>query len=332
MEIHHLRYFVAVAERLSFSRAAEDLHMAVSPLSRSVRDLERDLDQRLFDRDSHHVELTAAGTALLPMAKDVLARFDDIPWQMRRILGAARLTAYIGIPPGLHRRIRDRLVELERGRLGRYDIKRWPGHSRALLSAVQRGDIALALVHLPAHAEGVEVAEVMREPLGAVLPAAEFAGRTSVALRELTGHTYVSTGSDMLPVYFDQIRVRLEAAGITRGIVLDSADYSGVSEFVANGSAFSISMIDPMSEMRRYRGEGTVVLPFEDFSPVLTTGLAWRTDRAAAGRELHDLVAAARAILADPDPATTSGTDTAPAPGPDSTPGPDTGSGTPAEA
>ncbi|MGW1681368.1 hypothetical protein [Saccharopolyspora sp. NPDC002376] len=61
------------------------------------------------------------------------------------------------------------------------DVKRWPGGSSDLLAGVQRGKLALALVHLPVHAEGIEVFEVMREPLGAVLPATEFGSRTSVS-------------------------------------------------------------------------------------------------------------------------------------------------------
>ena len=81
--VQQLRYFVAVAENLSFSKAARQLHMATSPLSQRVRDLERELGTALFERDSHHVGLTAAGAALLPIAKDVLGRFDDIPWRLR---------------------------------------------------------------------------------------------------------------------------------------------------------------------------------------------------------------------------------------------------------
>ncbi|MGI8311510.1 LysR family transcriptional regulator [Saccharopolyspora hattusasensis] len=73
----HLRYFVAVAENLSFSTAARQLHMATSVLSQRVRDLERNLGAVLLEQDSHHVQLTNAGTALLPIAKDVLGRFDD---------------------------------------------------------------------------------------------------------------------------------------------------------------------------------------------------------------------------------------------------------------
>ena len=65
MELRHLRYFVAVAERLSFSRAAVQLHLAQPSLSTQIRDLENELGSRLLDRDRNRVALTDAGAVFL---------------------------------------------------------------------------------------------------------------------------------------------------------------------------------------------------------------------------------------------------------------------------
>ncbi|WP_043634227.1 LysR family transcriptional regulator [Nonomuraea candida] len=297
MEIFHLRYFVAVAEHLSFSAAARGLHMATSPLSRRVRDLEGELGVRLFDRDPHHVELTEAGAALLPIAKDVLARFDDLPWRLRQAVQEGRPTVYVGVPPVLHPRLRERLAVLERRAAHLCELKRWPGGSADLLAGVQRGEQVAALVHLPVGAEGIEVREVLREPLGAVLPAAAFAGRASVSLRELTGYAYVTPRG--LPPYFEQLAVRLKSAGIRRRIILETADYASTSEMVANGAAFSISFLDAASPLGRLRPENVVTVPFEDFRPELTTGLIWRADRVDRP-ELAELLRLAQEVLPDP--------------------------------
>jgi DNA-binding transcriptional LysR family regulator len=76
IELRQLRYFVAVAEELHFGRAAERLHMSQSPLSRAIRDLERDLGVVLFVRTTRRVELTPAGTALLERTRRALAEVD----------------------------------------------------------------------------------------------------------------------------------------------------------------------------------------------------------------------------------------------------------------
>ncbi|HUR45372.1 MAG TPA: LysR substrate-binding domain-containing protein [Candidatus Saccharimonadales bacterium] len=73
MELRHLRYFVAVAELLSFRRAAERLHMAQPPLSAQIKALENELGARLFNRTTRNVKLTHAGQILFVEARTLLA-------------------------------------------------------------------------------------------------------------------------------------------------------------------------------------------------------------------------------------------------------------------
>ena len=74
--LRDLRYFVAVAEELSFTGAAQRLQMSQQPVSATVRRLERQLGLRLFDRTTRHVSLTAAGRAVLPSARAAVEAAD----------------------------------------------------------------------------------------------------------------------------------------------------------------------------------------------------------------------------------------------------------------
>jgi DNA-binding transcriptional LysR family regulator len=72
MDVGQLRSFLAVAEELHFGRAAEHLHIAQPPLSRTIKQLERELGTRLFDRTTRSVTLTSSGQALVGPARQVL--------------------------------------------------------------------------------------------------------------------------------------------------------------------------------------------------------------------------------------------------------------------
>jgi DNA-binding transcriptional LysR family regulator len=109
-ELRHLRYFLAVAEELSFTRAAERLHMAPSPLSAAIRALEAELGVELFVRTTRSVELTDAGRRLLSDGAAALAAVDgafaNAARAGRGVLGTLRL----GSSPAARHEIRPALL------------------------------------------------------------------------------------------------------------------------------------------------------------------------------------------------------------------------------
>ncbi|HEX7196901.1 MAG TPA: LysR family transcriptional regulator [Candidatus Limnocylindria bacterium] len=96
LELRELRYFLAVAEELNFTRAAERLHLAQQALSSAVRKLEADLGVQLFTRSTRHVALTSAGEALVVGARHVLESAAEAVDEVHRVAGGRSGRLIIG--------------------------------------------------------------------------------------------------------------------------------------------------------------------------------------------------------------------------------------------
>src|ERR1700754_3528558 len=96
MDLRHLRYFIAVATERSFTRAAERLGVAQTPLSRQIRELEERVGQQLFDRDSRPVALTEAGRLFLDHAQKVMATLEQLRRAMETFAASGRRRYVIG--------------------------------------------------------------------------------------------------------------------------------------------------------------------------------------------------------------------------------------------
>jgi len=100
MELRLFRYFVAVAEELNVTRAAEQLHTAQPSLSQQIRQLEGIVGAPLFHRDKHRLQLTEAGRVLLPTAKSILASVEDALVEARAVARTEEWTIALGMVPG----------------------------------------------------------------------------------------------------------------------------------------------------------------------------------------------------------------------------------------
>src|SRR6478736_5103173 len=168
MELRHLRYFRAVAEELHFGRAAERLHIAQPPLSQQIRQLERELDVRLFTRSTRKVELTPAGHAYLKRAVAVLDAVDDAGQQARRIA------------------LRDELPHVEISVRGEM-------LAPAQLDALLAGDVDIALLRPPVEDSNIRCELLRRDRLIAALPADHpLASRDQLRIGDLRGEDFIA--------------------------------------------------------------------------------------------------------------------------------------------
>ncbi|WP_030511386.1 LysR family transcriptional regulator [Microbispora rosea] len=188
LDLRKLRYFVAVAERLHFGRAADDLHIAQPALSRQIRALEHDLGAPLFVRDSHGVTLTDAGQQLLDDAGPLLAAAQGV---RRRVSVAARgirrLT--VGFRVGVAVTPAVRAFETRHPDVI-VDVQRIEGDEQAAM--LLDGRIDVGYVRLPIDEAGLRVIPLYTEPRVAVLPADHWlAGKEQITEADLAGEPLV---------------------------------------------------------------------------------------------------------------------------------------------
>ncbi|MFI5586475.1 LysR family transcriptional regulator [Amycolatopsis sp. NPDC051758] len=188
LDLRKLRYFVAVADKLHFGRAADELHIAQPVLSRQIRALEQDLGTPLFTRDSHGVALTDAGRQLQADAGPLLASAQAA---RHRVTAAARgsrrlvvgFRAGIPVTPAVHRfatRHPDVLVDVQR-----ID---WDDQTPMLLD----GRIDIGYVRRPINETGLRVVPLYTEPRVVVLPAGHrLAGKEEVTEADLAGEPLI---------------------------------------------------------------------------------------------------------------------------------------------
>lgn len=171
MELRHLKYFQAVAEELSFSKAARRLHVAQPALSRAVQELEAELGARLFNRTRRVVTLTSAGTVLLHETGFLLQRVEESVRRVKRTAageeGELRL-GYIGPPT---QRFLGRILREYRSRYPRVTVALEERTPERVWEMVARGrlDIGLTRPVLAHHALGLSTLALREEPLLAVL-------------------------------------------------------------------------------------------------------------------------------------------------------------------
>ncbi|MFE4576658.1 LysR family transcriptional regulator [Streptomyces chartreusis] len=174
MDVHvrDLRYFVAVAEELHFTRAAERLYVSQPALSKQVRALERHLGAELFRRDPQGVTLTEAGEALLPHARRVLAAWSEGSAALEAARAAARSTLVVGMSTspgrgGLLPAIRSRFTAAHPDTALRLRQVSWEDPTAGLAD----GDADIAFVWLPLpDAERYGWTVVAEEPRLVALP------------------------------------------------------------------------------------------------------------------------------------------------------------------
>jgi DNA-binding transcriptional LysR family regulator len=193
LDLHKLRIFVMIAHHMSFTRAADYLHMTQPTVSQQLAMLEAQFGTPLIERDTRRLRLTPAGMALLPYAEKLLTLSQEAFEASREAAGLADRTLRLGVGHTLAIYLLPGLLSRYKAQYPTYRIRISVGNTEQLLALVASQAVELALVGSPAEHHDTVVTPFMHDHLVVIVaPGDAWANRDHVDLGELGERTLLT--------------------------------------------------------------------------------------------------------------------------------------------
>lgn len=250
MELHQLRYFCAVVETSSFSRAAEQCHVAQPSLSQQILKLEGELGVRLFDRLGRTVRLTNSGKTFLPRARTVLRELEaargDVAEQTQGVSGTVAVGVIPTIAPYY---LPTRLTQFAR-KFPRALISVMEEITPILLERLRAGTLDLAILALPIRGHDFETTPLLTERILAALPRNhKLASRATIALKDLQPEPFLLLRDGHC--FRETAVAACDRARLNPRVIFESGQFSSLLSMV--GAGMGVSIVPEMAVERSSR-------------------------------------------------------------------------------
>lgn len=239
MELHQLRYFCAIVDSGSFSRAARLTHVSQPSLSQQIRKLEDELGARLFDRLGRSVRLTELGQTFLPRARAVLRELEaargDVDEQKEFVVGAITIGVIPTVAPYL---LPPHLAAFSR-QFPQTKLTVVEEITPVLLERLRAATIDLAILALPIRGREFETFPILTEHLFAALPKHHrFQRKSSLSLRDLRSEPFLLLRDGHC--FRDTALSACDRARLHPRVVFESGQFSSLLSMVGIGMGVSI--------------------------------------------------------------------------------------------
>ena len=247
MELHQLRYFCAVAEAGSFSRAAELSHVAQPSLSQQILKLEAELGARLFDRLGRSVRLTEAGKTFLPRARAVLRELEAARGDVSEGKDSISGHVTVGVIPTVSPYFLPAILAAFSKHFPDAAVSVVEEITPVLLDRLRAGAIDLAILALPIRGHEFESLPLLTEPLFAALTKKhKLSRRSQVSLRELRKEPFLLLRDGHC--FRENAIAACDRARISPQVVFESGQFSSLLGLV--GAGLGISLVPAMAISR----------------------------------------------------------------------------------
>jgi DNA-binding transcriptional LysR family regulator len=270
VDLRQLRYFVAVAEAGSLTRAAAALHFAQQSLSEQIRALEAQLGAPLFERSSRGVRLTDVGTVLLRDARPLLAQAERALETARRAARGEGGTLRVGFLSSVANYMLPPVVRAFRDRHPEVTLHVEDVLIATLVEKLRAGELDAGLSRPPL-VDDLDSEAVLSEPVAAVLPEGHpLASRSELTLAELADEPWVLTPRASWPPWHEQYDRDFAAAGFRPRVVQRATSPQNLLALVAAG----VGVTRLTLSARTLRDSGVVFVPLTD--DVAQVVVVWR--------------------------------------------------------
>ena len=265
--------FVAVAEELNFTRAADRLGIAQPPLSQHIRRLEEDLGVRLFSRTSRKVELTPGGHQLLKGARELLSKRAEVINLTRRAAGGEAGFLRLGVSTSAAFGVVASVLREYRSRYPMVTVLLNERETeQQVASAVVAGDLDVAILRGPYSHPDLNVELLLRDRLELVIPDGHrLAGNTEVRLTDVAGEQMILFPRHTAPALHDAITSLCLRAGFSPTISQEGSSWASVVGLVGAGLGYTVAPASAASirsrhvlfkQIAKVRGEAELVLAY----------------------------------------------------------------------
>lgn len=222
MDFHHLKYFVEVADQKSFSKAARNLHISQSAISRTIKALEDELGVVLFMRNAKSVELTDGGTIFLTHAKRVVFMFEHLKVDFENEFRLEQGSILIGLPPITDAPIFAQLLGEFKRAYPQIELELYEHGSKKIEISVQEGLIDIGIICTKPNAKEFESFYLTSDPLCVILPRDNpLAKEKEISLDMLSEESFVLHKDDFN--LHDEIVKSCKHAGFQPHIVFETS-------------------------------------------------------------------------------------------------------------
>jgi LysR family hydrogen peroxide-inducible transcriptional activator len=286
MEIHQLRYFVAVAEEGSFSQAAEREHVSQPSLSQQIQKLEEELNQKLFDRLPRAVVLTEAGQRLLDYARQILSGIADARRSVAAVEQEVAGRLSVGAVPSIALYVLPRLIRRFQQRYPKVTFELYEDTTDKLAQRLEDGTLEIVLASAGDEPPTLERYSLGHEPLLLLVPEKHgLARKKRIKWSDLAGEKFLLLHE--VHSLSKKVRELLAANELNPEVVLQGAQLVTIASMVAAG--LGVTVVPKMMVGTDFT-RGCVAVPFASPVPtreltLLRNPLRFESKAAAAFRE-----------------------------------------------